>query len=125
MNASGPIHMNGSLPSRKPRPQGPLSTITPEQRAVLHRWLREGLIYKEIVAHCVAELGFKTSSSTLSDYYSAHYAEIHQGATEQKVTAPAAKPIELELTLRLQITPQLRISSEAASIKILGEASGA
>src|SRR4051794_19887292 len=101
--ASSPS-MNGAAsfkPPKKPRPgpKGVLAVLTTDQRAVLNRWLREGLFYKDIAARCKRELDFKISPASLSKYWSVYYYEI------MRLTPPAVpgKTVELDLLLRIQI----------------------
>lgn len=116
--------MNGSRPQAKPRLQGMLPRISPEHRAILNRWMREGLPYKEIVARCKSELGFQTSNASLSTYYSKHHAEIFGTSQENvhRVERTAKKPIELELTLRIQISPDLHVTSaKSDAVKVINQ----
>jgi hypothetical protein len=108
-----------SFPPAKPRIQGPLERMGAEQRAVLHYWMSEGLDYKEIVRRCQSELGCKTSTTSLSGYYRRHHAEITRSRRSTSESVSAETGIELEVTLRLQVTPQLTINTKSAAVKIV------
>ena len=56
---------------RKPRPQGPLAHLTPEQRAKLHGFFEANLPYSVIVKRLHSEDGICTSLTALGNAYRA------------------------------------------------------
>jgi transposase len=67
--------------TRKPRIQGKIAKLTAEQREQVHKWLREEIFfYREIAERMKSQFGVSISNSSLSVYYSTHYAEIYGSA---------------------------------------------
>ncbi len=70
-----------SRPQRKPRggARGGLARLRGEAREKLHAWFREAegtITQKEIAQRLKQQFDIRASSSSLSDYYHKHYAEI-------------------------------------------------
>jgi transposase len=84
----------------KPRFQGKIAHLPPEQREQIQQWLRENRTYSEITALCKSELGLSISGSALSAYYRNHGLEFVLNTTAQSC--------EVELILHIQIRPELR-----------------
>jgi hypothetical protein len=96
------VEHNGQY-ERKPRFQGTLSRMSEDARACLHRWLRDGLTYKEIAGRCRAELDTETSVGALCNYYKRYHAKIMRKPFGAR--RPDARTIQLEVTLLLEIAP--------------------
>lgn len=102
----------GKAVGRKHRSQGKIAQMSKEQRARLHQYLRENLIYSEIQARLKAEFGLSIASSTLSEYYQRHAFEFMiTGAPEGN--AGEVNEARFTLVLHLEIRPGI-ISAEVA-----------
>lgn len=87
----------------KPRFQGSLNSLTPKQTDRLHQLFRENVSYKEIVVRMRTEFGFRTSSSSLSTYYSKRAREVFElDAADQPQRGETR---EIRLIIHLEIHP--------------------
>ena len=62
--------------TRKPRIQGKIAKLLPNQREQVHAWFRENLDYSQIAKNLQRQFGVKIAKSSLSNYYSLHSFEI-------------------------------------------------
>jgi hypothetical protein len=98
---------------RKPRPQGPLNTLSPEKRDVLHGWLAENLLYPEILARLKSELGVSTSLTAIGNYYQKWGTE---RLAERVAIGAAGVEIKIAFEAPNQVAMKVRPLPDASSL---------